>query len=237
MSVRSLTFALPLLAMLAAPACAQSGWHRDWDRSGWGMTAPRPAAGLNSGPDSREGIVNVAGFLSRNAIGQLGHGPVTVVAAGNDWPENGGGRLLDDQKAFEAAVVSQLVDAGYDTVTPDPDGGQITEIRVLRATLVPQQPKPKPVSGEMSVGVSNRGSMVGVGLAVNLTKPRPALISTRLEARVRDRATGKTLWEGHADMATYEGDDHWNDQAIAERLASVLFKDFPNSKRDVIVSD
>ena len=42
------------------------------------------------------------------------------------------------------------------------------------------EPPHKPVSGEMTMGVSNRGSMMGMAVLVDLTKPDKALISTRL---------------------------------------------------------
>jgi hypothetical protein len=63
--------------------------------------------------------------------------------------------------------------------------------------------------------------------AVDLTKPLPPLIETRLEARIRDKASGVVLWEGRADIDTREGDDRWNDQAVAARLAEALFDGFP----------
>jgi hypothetical protein len=79
----------------------------------------------------------------------------------------------------------------------------------------------------MSVGVSNRGSMVGMALHVDGSKPRTALIATRLEVRIRDRASGQVLWEGRAQMFCRDGDERWSDDAIAARLARSLFAGFP----------
>ncbi|MFV4641080.1 hypothetical protein ACNJUF_21230, partial [Mycobacterium tuberculosis] len=92
------------------------------------------------------------------------------------------------------------------TDVPESAAGQITELHVSRETVAPQEVR-RPVSGEMAVGVSNRGTAYGLGLNIDLTKPRSALISTMLEARIRDRASGKVLWEGRADISTREGDD------------------------------
>jgi hypothetical protein len=133
-----------------------------------------------------------------------------------------------DRAVYEAAVIDQLVKAGYDTTKPDPAGGQIAELKIVRDVLVPQEAKRKPVSGEMTIGASNYGTYTGMAIGVDLSKPRKALISTRLEARVRDRATGKPLWEGRAEIATREGDSKWTDQAIATRLAQALFERFPD---------
>ena len=69
---------------------------------------------------------------------------------------------------------------------------------------VPAEEKHNPVSGEMAVGVSNRGSMTDLAVNVDLTKPRKALISTRIEARIRNGADNVALWEGRASIVTRE---------------------------------
>ncbi|MEO7247873.1 MAG: DUF4136 domain-containing protein, partial [Novosphingobium sp.] len=104
---------------------------------------------------------------------------------------------------------------------------QLAEVRVIHATVVPEEAPHKPVSGEMEVGVSNRGSGMGLAINIDMSKPLKALISTRLEARIRDKASGKVLWEGRADMATREGSAKWSDNAVAARLAKALFEGFP----------
>ena len=91
----------------------------------------------------------------------------------------------------------------------------------------PEEPPHGPVSGDVAVGIGNRGSAMGVGLNVDFSKPLKALIATRLDARIRDKATNELLWEGHAEVVTRDGDKHWTSQAIAGRLAAALFKDFP----------
>ena len=90
------------------------------------------------------------------------------------------------------------------------------------------------LSGEMAVGVSNHGSYQALGLNIDLSKPRKALLSTRLEARIRDKASGAVLWEGRADIATRDGDPKWSDQAIASRLAEALFAGFPGKNGETI---
>jgi hypothetical protein len=75
--------------------------------------------------------------------------------------------------------------------------------------------------------VGSRGTAYGMAINVDLSKPLPPLVSTRLEARIRDKATGDVLWEGRADMATREGDAHWTAQMVADKLAEALFDNFP----------
>lgn len=236
MSVCRLTSTTLLIAALASasPALAQPGWGRPgWGSSMRGDWGSSHVQSRSDGRDSREGQVDAAQFVADDAGDALGHGPIAVVAA----PEDGGAAQAPGERAYyEAAVVDQLVKAGYDTTTPDPDGGQIAELRIVRETLVPQEAKRKPVSGEAMMGVSNRGTMTGMAIAVDLSKPKKALVSTRLEARLRDRATGKPLWEGRAEIATREGDAKWTDQAIAGRLAAALFAHFPDPSESRAVS-
>jgi hypothetical protein len=160
-----------------------------------------------------------------DAARALGHGPITVTSqSGNDDYVG-----LSDRAAYEAAVVDRLVHAGYDTARVQADGGQIAELHVLRTELEPAEAKRKPVSGQAAMEVGNRGTAYGLAVNVDLSKPLPPLVSTRLEARIRDRASGKVLWEGRAEVATREGDARWSDQAIAARLAEALFDGFPHA--------
>jgi hypothetical protein len=225
MSQARLPLALLILTAAAGadPVVAQpSGWGGGWDRpsrdSGFGY---RGYGAARRGADDREGKVQVSRFTAEDIDGAtLGHGSIGVA----EMPGSTGDARQG--ATFEAAVVDQLAKAGYDTVTPDGEHGQLAEVRVIRDVVRPEETKRSPISGETTVGVSNRGSFAGMALNVDLSKPAKALMSTRLMARIRDRATGKLLWEGRADIVTRDGDDHWTEQAIATRLAAALFEDF-----------
>lgn len=228
--------ALPLAALallVAAPALARPGGVFG---PGWGaprMGDPWADQRLNSrsnARDDRENKVDADTFVADDAGTALGHGPITV----GTLP--GTTASASDQAAYEAALIDQLVKAGYDTTQPDPQGGQRVEIRIVRDVLVPEEQKRNPVSGSMSVGTGSYGSSVDMAIALDFTKPRKALLSTRLEAKILDKATGKALWEGHAEIATREGSDRWNEQAIATRLAAALFAHFPKSTVSKVAS-
>ena len=230
-----------LIALLAAmPAAAQpvprgadwggEGWNSADGRQGWGaQPSPRDsrlAARQRRGEDSREGQVRVTKFVAEDAGDALGHGKIAVQAMAGTTPE------ARDQATYEAALVDQLVKAGYDTATPDPKGWQVLEIRIVRDVLRPEEQKRNPVSGEVMVGASNHGTMTGMALNLDFTKPKKALLSIKLEARIRDRVTDKPLWEGRAEIATREGDKHWDETQIANRLAAALFEKFPQPMTD-----
>lgn len=216
--------ALPLgfvaLAVIAAPVLARPG---GWGGPGWGpMAPPGPYERARSIPDSREGEVEAQQFLASSAnAAMLGRGRIALAE------QPGGTTDQRDSATFEAAVIDQLAKAGYDTATAAAASGQVAELRIVRDVVRPEEPPHKPVSGEMEVGVSNRGSMMGMAVNVDLSKPLKALVATRLEARIRDRATNELLWEGRANIVTREGDSHWTTPMIATRLAAALFKDFP----------
>ena len=198
-----------------------------WGRSDWGQSTWRGSRSNRS--STREGQVEVSRFrIDGDAALALAHGPISVVPFGQD-ADKAAGSNVDPRFAatFEAAVEDQLVRSGYDAATTTPQGGQLAEVRVIRSEAEPADTPPKPVSGEMSVGVSNHGTSLGMALQIDGSKPRGALVATRLEARIRDRASGQVLWEGHAETYTRAGDAKWNDQKVADKLAGALFDGFP----------
>ena len=216
-------------ALLARPG----GWGgSSWDRSAWGSSGWR--GGERDAASSREGQIEVSRFRIEGDAGlALAHGPIAVVPAGapasTDEAEGTPPSASDPRYSatFEAAVEDQLVRSGYDAATISPQGGQIAEVRVIRTEAEPAEAPHRPVSGEMSVGVSNHGTSVGMGIYIDGSKPRGALVATRLEARIRDRATGQVLWEGRAEIYTRAGDSKWDDQKVADKLAAALFDGFP----------
>lgn len=239
--MRTLSAAALAACLLVTPSSlfARPG---GWGGSGWGggygsswndPLLDRPIRSA-SRSDPREGRIQVSRFITQDLAGidQLGHGAVAVsslAGPANDGPVAGATQdyLAQGARApFEAAVLDRLIAVGYDTVHADPTGGQVAELRVTREVLVPGEIKRSPVSGTAAMEVGTRGSAYGLGINVDMTKPRSALLSTRLDARIKDRATGKVLWEGNAQIATREGDDRWTEGAVATRLAEALFDDF-----------
>lgn len=228
---RFLLSSLGAAALLAAPqiAGAQPGWGGGWGGYGGGFGGygggwgGRGYASPASAGDSREGKLDAEGFVADGAAPLLGGGHVTVTSTAGSMAE---GR---EEATFEAAIIDQLAKAGYDTITKDPTGGQVTEISILHDELVPAEQKHSPISGSVEAGVSNYGSMMGVQLNYDATKPRGALIETRLTMRILDRASGKALFEGRARIATREGDSRWDDDKVANRLAAAIFAKFPRS--------
>lgn len=223
--------AAPAAIALALLACsnvaevqARPGYGPGFDnRFGGGWNAPRSTSRSR---DSREGRVEVTRFVATGPeAAALGHGAVSVES------ESGDGAWVDPalRRGYEAAIIDALVGAGYDTLHADQPQAQLATLRVSREVLVPEEEKRGPVSGTAAMEVGTGGTAYGLGINVDLTKPRSALVSTRLDARIVDRASGKVLWEGYATIATREGDGKWSEDRIATRLATALFEQFPKA--------
>lgn len=233
--VASLVAGTVLTLSAASSLEAQAGWRTPWRTApGWGTSGwddPMMSRSLDSPyprrtADSREGRVEVSRFVAQGPeAALLGHGTVTVSS------ESGEGQWIpgSDRARYEAAIVDSLVGAGYDTVKPDADGGQMAELKISRQVLAPAEEKRSPVSGSAAMGVSNYGSAYGLALNVDLSKPRAALVNTRLDTRIVDKASGKVLWEGYTTIATRDGDKDWPDDRIAGKLAQALFDGFPKA--------
>lgn len=203
-----------VLVAASVPVLAQPVGGR-WDRP------MDQRVGRQSAEPSRK--VQVEAFQAPDAASLLGKGQITVVAAE-------GGEAEWNLPVYEAAVVDQLAKLGYDTATNDAAGGQIAQIDVRHEEVVPEEAKRKPVSGAMEVGMSNRGSYQALALNVDLSKPKKAIVATRMDVRIRDKATDRVLWEGHAEAQTREDDDGLNNGAVAARLASALFARFADAQ-------
>lgn len=189
---------------------------------GWGPAPPPGYGPYFPGRDPREGRIQAAHFAASGpAAAALGHGSIAVQSA------PGSMTVGTEDAAFQSAVAGELARAGYRTDMGVSGPGQVAELVISHALVQPPEPPHSPISGEVEAGGGGRYSGVGVAIGIDLTKPRGALIATRLDARIRDSATHELLWEGHADVVTRDRDRHWSTPVLASRLAAALFKDFP----------
>ncbi len=228
-SARALLLAAVLLSASAGSAMAQGmpgerpfgggSWH---DHGGEDGYDPRLGGRQTAQPSKK---IDVTAYRAADAEALLGKGRIVVSREPGDPGDDSDGKL----PVYEAAVIDELARRGYDTATAQ-DPGQIAEIGVRHSEVMPEEAPHKKVSGEMSTTISNHGSGFGMALAIDLSKPAKAIIGTRLDLRIRDKATGRVLWEGHAEGEAREGDGGLDNGAMAARLASALLKKFPDGQ-------
>lgn len=229
--LRTAVFVSTLLA-LTSPALAQRGWgHDGWAHDSLSGRDDRVATQANAEPSRR---IDVETFRAADAGDSLGKGRIVVTDAGAPPPQPASGNPLnpapdDKLPVYEAAVIDQLAHKGYDIATAT-DPAQLVEISVSHDVVVPEEAPHKPVSGEASIGVSNHGSGFGLAIAVDLSKPRKAIVATRIDVRIRDRISHRVLWEGYAQGQSRMTDSGYDDTGVATRLANALFAKFPDGK-------
>lgn len=213
--------AKPILSAIAIVAASTSALAQPVPMGGrWDSPMDQRIGRQNAEPSRK---VEVEAFQAADAAALLGKGPITVAAAE-------GAEAEWKLPVYEAAVVDQLAKLGYQTAVSGAEGGQVAQFGIRHEQVMPEEPKRKPVSGAMEVGVSNRGNYTAMALNIDLTKARKAIVSTRLDVRIRDKATNRVLWEGHAETQTREDDDGLNNGAVATRLASALFAKFADAQ-------
>jgi len=208
---------------LAQGMSGEGRWGGGWRNDDPMNPEPRYPSARQSAQPSKK--IDVTAYRSADAEALLGKGRIVVSRMEGDAGDNDDGKL----PVYEAAVIDELARRGYDTAAAM-DPGQVAEIGVSHSVAVPEEAPRKKVSGAMSTTVSNRGSGFGLALAVDLTKPAKAIVSTRLDVRIRDKATGRVLWEGHAEGEAREEDGGINNSQMAARLATALLKQFPEGQ-------
>jgi len=232
-SARALLLAAVFLSTSAASALAQGmpgdrpfgggGWHDHGGEDGYDQRF----GGRQTAQPSKK--IDVTAYRAADAETLLGKGRIVVSRAAPSPGDEPGDDTDGKLPVYEAAVIDELARRGYDTATAQ-DPGQIAEIGVSHSEVLPEEAPHKKVSGEMSTTISNHGSGFGMALAIDLSKPAKAIIGTRLDLRIRDKASGRVLWEGHAEGEAREGDGGLDNGAMAARLASALLKKFPDGQ-------
>lgn len=185
------------------------------------------AAGLVllSGCVTPVGPVQVTRFHTGEA-GLLGKGGISVEPA----PGSDANSL--EWQTYRGAVMHELQHIGY-SETPVGSGGQVALMRITRTSQ-----RLDGGSGPVSVGVGGStgsyGTGVGVGVGINLS-PRPkALVDTELAVSIRERASGKVLWEGRAQFTVGSGSPLATTALAAPKMSQALFFDFPGNSGETI---
>lgn len=124
-----------------------------------------------------------------------------------------------EQKSYEDAVGRALARLGFVGDSPARYTFSVDVSRDSRAAPRRRSPVTIGIGG----GTGGYGSGVGLGASFGLGGNRARdTVVTRLSVQLRERATGRVVWEGRAQGETSE-----NGGASIDRLAAALFRDFP----------
>jgi hypothetical protein len=183
------------------------------------------APALLAGCVTPVGPVEVTRFHVADA--QFGRGSVAVV------PAAGMTDTSLELRTYQAAVARELARIGY---APAAVGGaaQIAEVRLMRRTWQPERMR-GPVSVGVGAGGGSYGSGVGMGVGLDLSGPPPAQTETELGVTIKDRASGRTLWEGRAHFVVRADSPVAQTDLGAAKLAEALFRGFPGNSGETIL--
>lgn len=173
------------------------------------------------------GPVEVTRFHAAD-MAALGHGTIRV--------EPSPGQADDlEFRAYAGAVMRELARLGYTEPLP----GEIGSGQIAMLSLERQRFRPQRSSGPVSVGLGGAtgsyGSGVGVGLGFNLSGPPPEQVETRLAVTIRERASGKALWEGRAAFTVRADSPMAQTSLGSAKMAEALFKGFPGQSSETIL--
>lgn len=157
----------------------------------------------------------------------LGRGPVAVVAAPGSDPTS------LELRAFSAAVGRELQRLGYREVSTG-DGLQMAEVRLDRRTVQPERAR-GPVSVGLGGSTGSYGSGLGLGIGIDLSGRPPAMTETLLAVVLRDKASGRVVWEGRASFSVRASSPLATTELGSAQLAAALFRDFPGRSGETVL--
>ncbi|MEP6784799.1 MAG: DUF4136 domain-containing protein [Sphingomonadales bacterium] len=124
-----------------------------------------------------------------------------------------------EQRSYEDAVGRELARLGFG---PDDAPRYTYSVEVTRETRA-RPARRSPFSIGIGGGTGGYGGGVGLGASFGIGGKRSGeTTAIRLFVQLREREGGKVVWEGRA-----EGESRPSDNAVVDRLATALFRDFP----------
>lgn len=130
------------------------------------------------------------------------------------------------------AVAHALTGLGYTpSAAVDPDC--VAEVRLERQTAHQDRTRP-PVSVGLGGASGGYHSSFGLGIGFSLGGGPKDLVTTHLAVIIRDRASGKPLWEGRAENTEDAKSKKGSVEEAAPRLAAALFAGFPGKSGETV---
>lgn len=135
-------------------------------------------------------------------------------------------------QAYQGAVAQELRRIGF--AVQDKGGDQVAEVRLSRQTYRPDRAR-NPVSVGIGGSTGSYGSGLGVGIGLDLSGPPPEVVETQLAVAIRDRKSGKVVWEGRAQFTVRATAPQAQTALGAPKMAAALFQGFPGNSGETIL--
>lgn len=150
-------------------------------------------------------------------------------------PAQGNDGASIEFRTYAAAVQRELARIGYSELPfAAPGSRQVAAVSVERRSFQPARGR-SPVSVGLGGGTGSFGSGVGLGIGFDLSGPPAEQVETRLAVTIRDRQSGRTLWEGRSAFAVKAGSPLAESHLGAAKMAEALFRDFPGNSGETIL--
>ena len=193
------------------------------------LAAPLLALAALGGCVAPVGPVEVTRFSLPDAP-PLGQGVIRI--------EAGPGQDADslEYRAYATAVGQELAKVGYRQALPGElvSNPQVAVVTVEKRVIQPGRQR-SPVSVGLGGNAGSYGSGVGVGLGINLAGKPSDQVDTRMQVMIRDRAGGRTIWEGRATFTVSAKSPMAQTSLGAAKMAEALFKGFPGKSGETIL--
>lgn len=154
-------------------------------------------------------------------------GPIAVEAAPGMDPAS------LELRTFQVAVGRELQRVGFREVAAG-TAAKVAEVRLERRTIQPVR-SGSPVSVGLGGSTGSYGSGVGMGVGIDLSGPPPAMVETLLGVVIRERASGRVVWEGRASFAVSAKSPLATTDLGAAETARALFRDFPGRSGETVL--
>lgn len=172
------------------------------------------------------GPVEVTRFHQPDAAQLLAKGTIAVEPAAGMDPAS-----LEIQ-TYQRAVARELVALGYDEAAAG-EGDHVALVRIRRNVFRPER-EHGPVSVGAGAGTGSHGSGVGVGIGLDLSGRPGEQVNTELGVMIRERSSGRTLWEGRANFTVSASSPMAQTQLGAAKVAGALFQGFPGNDGETV---
>lgn len=172
--------------------------------------------------------VEVTRFHDTAALAAAERGTVFVVSAPGDTADS------LELAPYKAAVAAELGQLGYREASSEA-AGLVAQVRLERYRIGGDGARRGPVNVGVGGSTGSYGSGLGLGIGINLGGGGSSeRLGTELGVMLRDKASGKTVWEGRAQFTVSPKSPLAEPARNAQVIAQALFSEFPGNNGETI---